>query len=98
MSSGESYDETAPRELHEELGIQAALTPVRKFDACAETCHEFTWLYTAQSDETVNADPEEIADTRWLTPAEVAAEIATTPDSFSPAFRLLFAAWRTHAD
>ena len=42
----------------------------------------------------VTPDPEEIADVRWLTPDAIAEEIRETPDAFSPAFRLLFAAFR----
>lgn len=94
VSAGESYDETAPRELLEELGVRAELRAVRKFGACPETCYEFTWLYTAHSDKEITPDPAEIAATRWLTPNEISAELNESPESFSPAFRLLFAAWR----
>lgn len=94
VSAGESYDETAPRELLEELGVRAELNAARKFAACADTCHEFTWLYTAESDDEVAPDPGEIADTRWLTPDEISAELNESPKKFSPAFRLLFSTWR----
>lgn len=94
VSAGESYDATAPRELLEELGVRAEPRAVRKFVACEDTCHEFTWLYTADSDSVITPDPGEIAATRWLTPDEIAVELIKSPESFSPAFRLLFSAWR----
>jgi isopentenyl-diphosphate delta-isomerase type 1 len=91
VSSGESYDETAPRELQEELGIQAPLTRLQKFSACHETSFEFTVLYLAESDEPVSPDPIEMTDIRWMRPDRILAWMQATPEDFSPAFRLLFA-------
>jgi len=90
VSSGEDYEPTANRELQEELGITASLTRLARFDACPDTSHEFTELYLAQSDQKVTPDPVEMTDTRWMFPSEILREIDQTPESFSPAFRLLF--------
>lgn len=94
VSAGETYDETAPRELFEELGIEATVTPVRKFDACPDTSHEFTMLYTAFSDDPILPDAQEMTEIRWMKPAEIEAWTQRTPDDFSPAFLLLFKAFR----
>src|ERR1039457_539455 len=46
VDSGENYDETAVRELREELGLRvsASLPKLFKIDACAETDAEFVWI------------------------------------------------------
>lgn len=90
VSAGETYDDCAPRELFEELGLQAELVPMGKFAAGPDTSHEFTMLYRAHSDAAVCVDPEEISDTRWLEPAAIAEWIERSPGDFSPAFRQLF--------
>jgi isopentenyl-diphosphate delta-isomerase type 1 len=97
VSSGETYDETAPRELFEELGIQAAVKRLQKFPACEDTSFEFTVLYHTESADPVRPDPDEITDIRWLPPDRIAAWIQSAPEDFSPAFRLLFA-WYISSD
>ena len=91
VSAGDSYDQTAPRELREELGIEnVALTPLHKFPATADTSWEFTWLYSTVSTQTPKPDPVEITAIQWLFPDEIAAWISHSPQDFSPAFLLLF--------
>ncbi len=95
VSAGETYDDTAPREMFEELGIEAAVTSVRKFDACPETSHEFTMLYTANSDDSILPDAQEMTDIRWMRPTEIEEWTQRAPEDFSPAFLLLFRAFRS---
>ncbi len=95
VSAGETYDETAPREMFEELGIEAAVTPVRKFAASPETSYEFTMLYTANSDDSILPDAQEMTDIRWMRPIEIEKWIQRAPEDFSPAFLLLFRAFRS---
>lgn len=90
VSAGETYDETAPRELFEELGLRAELTRLHKFAACEDTCREHTVLYETVCDDVVMADPNEIAAVDELHVSEVRERVAVDPGSFSPAFRLLF--------
>ncbi|MEQ9409415.1 MAG: NUDIX domain-containing protein [Fuerstiella sp.] len=97
VASDEDYASAAERELAEELGIQASLKRVRKFAACPDTSHEFTVLYVAESNADVSPDPKEIADTRWLSPAEIHQWLTRAPQDFSPAFRLLFTAFHQPA-
>lgn len=94
VSAGESYERAARRELREELGISASVNYVAKFSAGPETSNEFTKLFIAESTEHVVADPEEIARTLWLQPAEIEARLSDQPDEFSPSFRLLFQYFR----
>ncbi len=93
VSAGEDYETSAERELFEELGVRASLSLVRKFDACPDTSNEFTKLFSAVSDDEVTIDAGEIADIAWLTTADIEQRLESQPGDFSPAFRLLFAAW-----
>lgn len=97
VSSGEDYALSAERELQEELGVSADLIRFGRFPACPETSNEFTELFVASSDDEISPDPVEIVDTRWMDPADIEAEVAAAPDSFSPAFRLLFHAFRNRS-
>lgn len=91
VSAGETYAATAPRELWEELRLEAArLSELRKFAACAETSWEFTTLYWTILDGEPEPDPEEIDELRWLPVGEIQAWLARAPEQFSPAFRILF--------
>lgn len=45
VDAGEDYDQTAKRELHEELGIETELELVGKLDASEETGWEFIQVY-----------------------------------------------------
>lgn len=95
VSAGDSYDQTAPRELREELGIDnIPLTPLHKFPATADTSWEFTVLYSAVSGQTPQPDPNEITAIQWLFPDEIATWISHRPNDFSPAFLLLFSWFR----
>lgn len=90
LSSGEGYEESAARELTEELGVTAPLIRLASFDACPDTSNEFTEVFLARSDAEIVADPHEISDVEWLFIDEIAARLQAEPKSFSPAFRLLF--------
>ena len=97
VSAGEDYDETAPRELTEELGISPALERLQKFAACPDTCFEHTVLYRATCDEELRIDRLEIAAVDTVSLVELQSRVSSTPDNFSPAFRLLFD-WFMHAE
>lgn len=90
VAAGEGYQESAVRELAEELQIDADVRRLAAFAACSDTSNEFTELFLAVSDADVVADPLEISDVQWLFPREIDERVQSDPDSFSPAFRLLF--------
>lgn len=97
VSAGETYDESAPRELQEELGLVAVLTPLHKFPAQEATSWEFTMLYAATSDHEVTPDPTEMSAVRWMTVSDIAAWVCQSPEQFSPAFLVLFNWYREYA-
>lgn len=94
VSAGETYDESAARELQEELGISTELQRLGKFSACPETSYEFTVLYRGCDDQPVDYDPQEMTAVLWLLPDDLSRWLEARPEEFSPAFRLLFEWYR----
>jgi isopentenyl-diphosphate delta-isomerase type 1 len=97
LAAGESYDEAAPRELEEELGLVGLqLERLHKFPAGPETSQEHTLLYRTMSDRPVRIDPREIAAATFHTLDEIAAMRERDPERFSPCFVTLFHWYRNH--
>jgi 16S rRNA (adenine1518-N6/adenine1519-N6)-dimethyltransferase len=90
LSAGETYDECAPRELQEEIGLAAALQFLHKFPASPETACEHTVLYKAVTDEEPTFDPVEIESGGYYELEEIAHMMEQEPNEFSPAFCTLF--------
>jgi len=90
LSAGEDYDDAAPRELAEELGISSPLTRLARFPGGPETANEFTVLYETVTDEPLTFDPEEIAAGEFLPLSEIGDRLAAHPEKFTPPFRTLF--------
>lgn len=86
----EEYVEAAVRELKEELGVSGvALKEVSKI-YCEEPLPSgqlkkaFHALYLGTHDGTVNVDPEEVHDTRWVSIATLQKELEEKSDTFTP--------------
>jgi len=92
VDSGEDYDTAAVRELREEIGLSVPKTPERlfKIDACAETDHEFVWVYRCGTEGPFRLHPEEIERGEWFTPEAVASWLVKKPEDFASAFRLIW--------
>jgi 8-oxo-dGTP pyrophosphatase MutT (NUDIX family) len=92
VGSGENYDETAIRELREELGLKvsAPLQKLFKIDACAETDAEFVWIYRCESEGPFQLHPDEIETGGWFMPGKVRSWIAERPEDFATAFVLIW--------
>jgi isopentenyldiphosphate isomerase len=96
VDPGETYEESALRELYEELGIRPA-TPLEflfKTDARATTGWEFIQVY-----RTVHAGPfelnrDEIDDGQWLIPTDIDRWCAEGGDGLTATFRYLWQYWR----
>lgn len=92
--AGEDTDEATVRRTREELGVAAELEFVYKFcyqanyrDLGAE--HELCWVYIGQTRaQQVRPNPSEIAEWRFLAPAEVDALVADEAASVAPWFRM----------
>lgn len=90
LGAGEDYDDAAPREMEEELGLTSPLTRLAKFPGGPETANEFTVLYETETDETPTFDPEEIAAGEFLDLEEITRRLDARPEEFTPPFRTLF--------
>jgi len=92
VDSGENYDETAIRELREELGLKVSVPSEKlfKIDACAETDAEFVWIYRCESEGPFQLHPDEIETGGWFAPEKVTGWIAERPHDFASAFILIW--------
>lgn len=88
VDSGEDYDQTAVRELREEIGLNLSAPPERlfKINACPETDAEFVWVYRCQNDGPFQLHPDEIETGGWFSPERVSRWIQEKPHEFAPAF------------
>jgi isopentenyl-diphosphate delta-isomerase type 1 len=92
VDSGEDYDQTAVRELREEIGLSLNAPPQRvfKIDACGETDAEFVWVYHCENEGPFQLHPDEIETGGWFTREHVSTWIEEKPEEFAPAFVLIW--------
>jgi isopentenyldiphosphate isomerase len=92
VDSGENYDATAVRELHEELGLKvdAPLQKLFKIDACEEMDAEFVWIYRCESEGSFVLHPDEIETGGWFAPDAVTKWANEKPEDFASAFVLIW--------
>jgi isopentenyl-diphosphate delta-isomerase type 1 len=92
LDTGESYDACAVREVREELGLELTCTPERlfKIDACAQTGHEFVWIYRCQSEGPFVLHPEEIERGDWFSPEHITRWVKESPNDFAGALLLIW--------
>ena len=100
--AGESPDESAARELEEELGVSGVpITPVGRGEYSDDRTRFWAHLYTVMWDGEVRHQPEEVAWGAWWTPHELAERVAADPTRFMPdsvaLWAGLLAEWRDDA-
>ncbi len=90
---GESMEIATTRRLAEELGQASELDFLFKFvyqahfgDVGSE--HELCWVYTGRSDDPVRVNRNEIAEWRYVYPDELDREMETSPEAFTPWFKM----------
>jgi mevalonate kinase/isopentenyl-diphosphate delta-isomerase type 1 len=99
--AGESTVAAAHRRLTEELGIAVPLTYLFKFayqaryDASGSE-NELCSVFIGRSDQTIAADPREVDAWRYVTLAELDAELAEAPERFTPWLKLEWERLRHH--
>jgi 16S rRNA (adenine1518-N6/adenine1519-N6)-dimethyltransferase len=82
----ESYDETARRELEEELGITVPLEKISKLPASERTDQEFIWLYRGEVAGNLSPNRTEIETGAFFPETVIDGWIAARPDDFAPGF------------
>ncbi len=90
VDPGETYRETAERELQEELGIRAGLLEILKVSACELTDNEHVVLFSAVTDDEPNPNAEEILWGRFMCREDLSRLMQENPGDFVPAFILLW--------
>jgi isopentenyl-diphosphate delta-isomerase len=91
--AGEDMETAVARRLQQELGLTARLRYLFKFEYRATfgdigTEHELCWVYAGTTRETPVINTTEISQWRWIAPAVLDAELAATPEAFTPWFKL----------
>ena len=86
VGAAESYDETAQRELKEELGITLRLEKISKLPASERTDQEFVWLYQGGIAENLWPNRTEIETGAFFPEAVIDGWVAARPEDFAPGF------------
>ena len=92
VDEGYSYDDTAAKEIAEELGlrdIQLETLGIGRANTKLDdgrVLNRFERIYRGQipADSALQPDPEEVSKLQWFTPAELRRQIAEHPEIFVP--------------
>jgi 16S rRNA (adenine1518-N6/adenine1519-N6)-dimethyltransferase len=84
--AAESYDETAQRELKEELGISVHLKKISKLPASERTDREFIWLYQGKFVGNFSPNRTEIETGAFFPETVIDGWAAARPEDFAPGF------------
>lgn len=95
----ESHTDCAHRRIEQELGITGVVAQHRgQVEYRADVGnnlieHEVVQMYLcdADADMPLKPNPDEVMDTDWVTPAELEAQIAARPETFTPWMRIYLA-------
>jgi 16S rRNA (adenine1518-N6/adenine1519-N6)-dimethyltransferase len=94
VTAGENYDETARRELKEELGVDVSLERIFRLTASSRTDNEFIWSYRGVVSEDPAPNKCEIEKGVFFAPAVIDGWTSARPDDFAPAFLECWKAYR----
>jgi 16S rRNA (adenine1518-N6/adenine1519-N6)-dimethyltransferase len=86
VGATESYDETARRELKEELGIGVPLRKISKLSASERTDQEFIWLYRGEVADNLSPNRTEIETGAFFPETVIDGWAAARPEDFAPGF------------
>lgn len=95
----EAVEQAVHRRIREELALSCETEFLYKFQYQARYSeagseHELCWVFAGYCDGQVSAHPDEIADWRWLDADALTAEMAATPDRFTPWLQMEWAVIR----
>jgi 16S rRNA (adenine1518-N6/adenine1519-N6)-dimethyltransferase len=86
VDAGEEYDQTAARELEEELGLRVPLTRIGRLPASDRTGYEFIQVYRGQANGPFRLNRAEIEMGDFFEPDLVDRWVAARPQDFAPGF------------
>ncbi|MGO9566400.1 MAG: NUDIX hydrolase [Desulfomonilaceae bacterium] len=90
VDPGETYEETAIRELREELGIQAKVKEILRVPASEQTDNEHVVLFEVMTNLEPVPNSEEIQWGAFMSRKRVSKLMDEDPEDFVPAFILLW--------
>jgi 16S rRNA (adenine1518-N6/adenine1519-N6)-dimethyltransferase len=94
LDTGESYSDSAIRELEEEIGIKVESTELAAEIAASEgTDNEFVELRLARHDGPIRCQPDEIAAGEWFKPEDIRVWVEARPQDFARGFVTCWKAW-----
>ena len=98
--AGEDIADAVGRRLAEELGVNADLTFLYKFEYTARfgdvgTEHELCWVYVGRADQDPVVNSAEVLAWRWISRDLLTEELRSNPHSFTPWFTM---EWRRLTD
>jgi isopentenyl-diphosphate delta-isomerase len=90
---GETMDEAVQRRMGQELGLHTPVNFVYKFEYQARfgslgTEHELCSVYIGQTSQQPMINTTEIDEWRWISPADLDAELAASQHRFTPWFKM----------
>ena len=94
VNVAEDYDQTARRELEEELNVEIRLERVAKLSASERTGYEFIWLYRGTHAGEFRLNRSEIEAGRFFPSITVDGWISARPLDFAPGFIECWKTWR----
>ena len=97
VTAGHEYDDTAGRELEEELGVRAPLELIGELPSSKETGYEFVRIYQARHEGPFVWPRAEIESGAFFPVPLLERWMAARPHDFSRAFISCFQVWRQRA-
>ena len=94
VSAGENYDQTAQRELKEELGVDVSLERIFRLNASSRTDHEFICGYRGMVSASLTPNKREIEEGVFFASGVIDGWTSARPDDFAPAFLECWKAYR----
>lgn len=86
VNEGETYEQTAYRELKEELGIKGVALELVATSFRTKDFYNAIYKVVVPDDITINFDPEELAAVIWYDINTLDTEMKENPEKFTPAF------------
>jgi isopentenyl-diphosphate delta-isomerase len=98
---GESNLDAANRRLHEEMGLEASLTKLFRFQYEARLDNnlienELDHIFIGMTDDVPDFNRDEVQDYRYIGVRELEKEMSEHPERFTEWFKLLFAPVKKH--
>jgi 16S rRNA (adenine1518-N6/adenine1519-N6)-dimethyltransferase len=94
VTAGENYDETARRELKEELGVDVLLERIFRLTASSRNDHEFIWGYRGVVSGGLAPNKCEIEKGVFFAPPVIDGWTSARPGDFAPGFLESWKAYR----